>query len=61
MVNIFEIFTQQGFRIFGDELKKIKVPKYFTLGSGTGGIKTAFILEDQKFYFIHPIILVVSQ
>ena len=46
---IFEIFTQQGFRIFGDELKKIKVPKYFTLGSGTGGIKTAFILEDQKF------------
>ena len=50
-ISNLEIFTQRGFIINNFNLKKLKLPNYFTL-QRNGGVKTIISLNDEKIALI---------
>ena len=50
-ISKLEIFTQRGFVINNFNLKKLKLPKYFTL-QRNGGVKTIISLNDERIALI---------
>ncbi len=48
----FEIFTHEGLKITNEENIKLQLPQEFYLGSGTGGLKNIFLINNVHFGLI---------